>query len=105
WALPATAASTTPDHPADRYALVAWSRDQSGDVLSIAQDVDGYLWLGTQAGPVRFDGTRFEPWTQSGNAVTARFGQTVAASSQGGIWAVAGTGGVARIARGRVISY
>jgi signal transduction histidine kinase/ligand-binding sensor domain-containing protein len=104
-ALPATATAAAQDHPAVRYALAVWSTEQSGDVLSITQDVDGYLWLGTQAGPVRFDGTRFEPWAQSDSALTARFGQTVAASSQGGIWAVASAGGVARIVRGRVVSY
>ncbi len=104
-ALPAKAAGPAQDHAPDGYAFVAWSREQSGDVLAITQDVDGYLWLGTQAGPVRFDGTRFEPWVQSGSTLTGRFGQTIAPSSQGGIWAVAATGGVARIAFGRVLSY
>ena len=42
--------------PPVRYALAAWSTEQSGDVLSITQDLDGYLWLGTPEGPVRFDG-------------------------------------------------
>ena len=45
--------------PPLRYALAAWSNQQSGDVLAIAQDLDGYLWLGTSEGLVRFDGTRF----------------------------------------------
>ena len=30
---------------------------------AIAQDDDGYLWLGTDAGLFRFDGVRFLPWT------------------------------------------
>jgi ligand-binding sensor domain-containing protein len=30
-----------------------------GDVYTIAQSSDGYLWLGTERGLVRFDGSRF----------------------------------------------
>src|SRR5262245_30689949 len=30
-------------------------------VLSLAQTRDGYLWVGTQEGLVRFDGVRFQP--------------------------------------------
>src|SRR5580765_1229466 len=48
------------------FALVAWPTERSlpGDVLAIAQDLEGYLWLGTPDGVVRFDGSRFEPWTE-----------------------------------------
>ena len=33
-----------------------------GPVYAIAQDAEGYLWLGTTRGVVRFDGARFTPW-------------------------------------------
>ena len=58
----------TPTPPAIRYALAAWSNEQSGDVFAIAQDLDGYLWLGTPDGLVRFDGTRFQPWARAAAA-------------------------------------
>jgi len=32
------------------------------DVIALAQTADGFLWLGTPTGLVRFDGTRFEPF-------------------------------------------
>ncbi|HWB97142.1 MAG TPA: two-component regulator propeller domain-containing protein, partial [Bryobacteraceae bacterium] len=32
-----------------------------GTIYAIAQTQDGYLWLGTQSGLVRFDGVRFSP--------------------------------------------
>jgi len=48
-----------------QYAHTAWKvRDgfTRGAVYSIAQTPDGYLWLGTEFGLVRFDGVRAIPW-------------------------------------------
>jgi ligand-binding sensor domain-containing protein/signal transduction histidine kinase len=60
-----------PDAPAlnpsldiSQYAHTAWTyRDgfMHGAVNAIAQTPDGYLWLGTQSGAVRFDGVRAVP--------------------------------------------
>jgi ligand-binding sensor domain-containing protein len=33
-----------------------------GPVSAMVQDKEGYLWLGTTSGVVRFDGARFTPW-------------------------------------------
>ena len=47
-----------------QYAHTAWTyRDgfMQGAVNAIAQTPDGYLWLGTQSGVVRFDGVRAVP--------------------------------------------
>ncbi|HVI10300.1 MAG TPA: two-component regulator propeller domain-containing protein [Candidatus Binatia bacterium] len=48
-----------------QYAHTAWKiRDgfAKGPATSIAQTQDGYLWLGTPFGLVRFDGVRAVPW-------------------------------------------
>src|SRR5580693_549140 len=48
-----------------QYAHTAWKiRDgfTKGAIYSIAQTPDGYLWLGTEFGLVRFDGVRAVPW-------------------------------------------
>ena len=48
------------------YTMTSWTLADGvpiGPVYAIAQDGDGYLWLGTADGPVRFDGARFTPWT------------------------------------------
>src|SRR5688572_29543737 len=71
-ALPAATTAEDDLPPAVRYALAAWSNEESGDVLAIAQDLDGYLWLGTSEGPVRFDGTRFQKWVPNGSGTTRR---------------------------------
>ncbi len=48
--------------PSPSYALTVWAAEKGlppGDVFAIAQDLEGYLWLGTPAGLMRFDGSRF----------------------------------------------
>ena len=47
----------------DRYSVDAWGTEQGllpqSSVLAMVQTRDGYLWLGTLHGLVRFDGTKF----------------------------------------------
>ena len=42
-------------------ALTSRNGSLNGAVYAIAQTADGYLWLGTQSGPLRFDGVRAVP--------------------------------------------
>ena len=49
----------------NQYAHTAWTiRDGffKGVISSIVQTPDGYLWLGTEFGLLRFDGVRSIPW-------------------------------------------
>jgi PAS domain S-box-containing protein len=49
----------------NQYAHTAWKAREDlfkGIVFSIAQTPDGYLWLGTEFGLLRFDGVRSVPW-------------------------------------------
>jgi signal transduction histidine kinase/ligand-binding sensor domain-containing protein len=48
-----------------QYAHTAWKIREGftkGTIGSIAQTPDGYLWLGTEFGLLRFDGVRNVPW-------------------------------------------
>src|SRR5215475_13892010 len=54
-----------PSLDVSQYAHTSWKiRDgfSKGSISSIAQTPDGYLWLGTEFGLLRFDGVRTLPW-------------------------------------------
>jgi signal transduction histidine kinase/ligand-binding sensor domain-containing protein len=54
-----------PSLDVSQYAHTAWKiRDgfTKGSINAIAQTPDGYLWLGTEFGLLRFDGVRAVPW-------------------------------------------
>jgi signal transduction histidine kinase/ligand-binding sensor domain-containing protein len=54
---------------------------------SIAQTKDGYLWLGTDAGLVRFDGVRFVRWNDFPDGSIASWGiDRVMAARDGSLW-------------------
>ncbi len=55
-----------PQRPISQYLHDIWTIDQGlpqNGILAIAQGRDGYLWLGTEAGLVRFDGVSFTTFT------------------------------------------
>jgi signal transduction histidine kinase/ligand-binding sensor domain-containing protein len=59
------ALALNPSFDINQYAHTAWTvRDGffKGNVISIAQTPDGYLWFGTEFGLLRFDGVRSVPW-------------------------------------------
>lgn len=59
--LPSVLVALQPGRPLDQYQLQNWQiRDGiPGDTVSgVAQDHDGFLWIGTSEGLVRFDGQR-----------------------------------------------
>src|SRR5258708_3273675 len=57
-----------------QYAHTSWKvRDgfTKGSINSIAQTPDGYIWLGTEFGLLRFDGVRAIPWQPAGEQLPA----------------------------------
>ena len=53
-----------PAREASQYIRNRWTIDNGfpgGQISSIAQTGDGYLWIGTDRGLVRFDGINFVP--------------------------------------------
>jgi len=66
----ACALALDPSLDISQYSHTAWKiRDGfvKGEIISVAQAPDGYLWLGTEFGLYRFDGVRAVPWQPLGN--------------------------------------
>lgn len=88
WPAPAQALGRTLD--VSQYAHTSWTtRDgqlQSG-IRTITQTADGYLWLGTEFGLVRFDGVRFVNWTPpSGQSLPTTNIRSLVAAPDGTLW-------------------
>jgi len=63
------ACAVNPEMLISQYAHSAWrSQDGffNGSPWAITQTVDGYIWVGTLSGIVRFDGVRFVSWIPPG---------------------------------------
>jgi signal transduction histidine kinase/ligand-binding sensor domain-containing protein len=96
--------------PEAQYVLAAWTTEQGlpvGDIRGMAQDADGFLWLGMNSGLVRFDGFEFVPWGSRGEPpLPDRFVRTITNDANVALWlSIAGAPGLARIHRGEMTRY
>lgn len=107
------ALSTSGVHAAqslDSHLHKSWSAVDGlpeSPVWAIAQDPDGYIWLGVHGGLVRFDGARFVRWEAlTGAQLPERDVHALHVARDGSLWVGFGnTGGVSRIRDGGVQSY
>ena len=87
--------------PLTEYTHTVWTRKDglpSAFIYSIAQTRDGYIWLGTADGIVRFDGVRFVHWRpKSGSTTLLGVVRTVCAARDGSLWVGTASGLVGHI--------
>ena len=73
-----------------QYAHTAWKvRDgfTKGGIYAVAQTPDGYLWLGTELGLLRFDGVRAVPWQPpAGQHLPSDFIMSLLVTRDGTLW-------------------
>ncbi|HEY8462390.1 MAG TPA: two-component regulator propeller domain-containing protein [Blastocatellia bacterium] len=104
WAPPLLALD--PHKAISQYGYSVWQTGQGlpqGTVMSIAQTPDGYLWLGTPVGLVRFDGSQFRLIEEE---ATARFGVWhLYVSRDGSLWISTYGGGLLRFKNGKFTRY
>jgi signal transduction histidine kinase/ligand-binding sensor domain-containing protein len=87
-----------------RYVHEAWTVEQGlpqNTITAITQTRDGYLWLGTQEGLVRFDGLRFHTFDKRNSALQNLHISTLLEDTDGVLWVGTRGGGLYRFVRGR----
>src|SRR6202047_665551 len=96
-----------PDRRISQYGHTVW-RIQDGAIsppTNIAQTTDGFLWITTAQGLMRFDGVRFMPWQppQGQNLPGTHF-SAVFGSRDGSLW-IGTRRGLARWKNGQLRTY
>jgi signal transduction histidine kinase/sugar lactone lactonase YvrE len=91
------------------YTYTSWSRKDGlvGPVWAVAQDGNGFLWLGTDAALIRFDGVRFVSWEGLGGQALPRLPiRALLVTPNGTLWVgFGGSGGIARIDNRSVTTF
>ncbi|WP_372015555.1 ligand-binding sensor domain-containing diguanylate cyclase [Pseudoxanthomonas sp. 10H] len=87
--LAGTASALPPDKAFGDYVADTWGVEHGlpqVSVLAIAQDRDGYLWLGSQGGLARYDGARFSHFGQQDAAPLGTQVLALHAGEDGRLW-------------------
>lgn len=92
------------------FAITSWNEKDGlppATIWALAQDADGYLWVGTREGLLRFDGVRFTTWESfSPDPLPRGPVRALLASTSGAMWVGFGVDGqMVRAVNGRVTLY
>ncbi|MBI4473999.1 MAG: hypothetical protein HY646_15125, partial [Acidobacteria bacterium] len=101
-------ASTVSEDSLTQYRIDAWSTDRGlpqVSVESLLQTYDGYVWLGTREGVVRFDGAGFDVYdTRNTPEIKSNLILTLLQDRQGSLW-IGTAAGLTRKKGGKFRTY
>lgn len=94
-----------PNRNIDQLHHTRWTMREGapGEIFALAQTPDGFLWLGSSDGLIRFDGVRFEAW--QAQEFRQRSVYSLMAARDGSLWVGFLGGGLARIDHGQVRNF
>ena len=101
--LPSLAANAAAQHRFD-----SWTTENGlpqNSVNDILQTRDGYLWLATHGGLVRFDGVRFVIFDRSTQGIESQRVRALHEDRKGTLWAATEDGMLIRYRDGRFVTY
>ena len=97
-----------PSRRISQYGHTSWRIQDGvfgGEPMAISQTTDGYLWIATLAGLVRFDGVRFVSWTPAdGKRLPSSRVFSAMGGSDGSLW-IGTAAGLARWQNGQLVNY
>jgi signal transduction histidine kinase/ligand-binding sensor domain-containing protein len=96
-----------PSLDVSQYAHTTWRiRDgfTRGKIDSIAQTTDGYLWLATDSGLLRFDGVRTVPWPPAAEGLPSSHVTVLAVGRDGTLW-IGTAKGLASLRGGKLTNH
>ncbi len=96
-----------PDKELDQYSHTVWEEElPQNSVQVIMQCRDGYIWLGTQEGVVRFDGVNFEVFDRSNTpGINHNDITSIIPFSDDGLWVGTFAGGLFRFRNKRAVPF
>src|SRR5262245_51843843 len=107
WVLTGTAWALDPHRHITQYGHSAW-RAQDGFInraLALTQTADGYIWIATVDGLVRFDGVKFSSWSPpTGQSLPSGGVGALLGARDGSLWIGTSTG-LSRLKDGRLFTY
>src|SRR5258706_3021674 len=98
----------TSDRTLAEYHHTGWTAKNGalGEIVALAQSIDGYLWLGTATGLFRFDGVSFERYeTSPGEGFPSSNVSSLLALPSGELFVGFRFGGASLLKDGKVIRY
>jgi len=96
-----------PGRSIDEFFHTAWniSDGAPSGITQIMQTSDGYLWLATQTGLVRFDGISFDRYEPTNQEIPANTVASLLATADGGLWIGLVPHGAAFLKQGKLVAY
>ncbi len=97
-----------PNKALSQYHIDTWTIEDGlpqGSVESISQTHDGYLWVGTQEGLVRFDGIDFTVFTKRDGHLPSGNIPALMPGKDGSLWIATRGGGLTRYKDGQFTTY
>ncbi len=104
-----TVLSLNPGRAVTQYMIDAWNSESglpTNSIVSLLQTSDGYLWLGTEEGLLRFDGVTFSTFDENNTPeITNNFINWLFEDSRKNLWIGVRDGGLVRYKNGAFKHY